>query len=145
MNNVIDVTRQVKPVHILRRLQLGLFYWFDSKRQNLTPRTVDFTLLLHELHMATFTPPVLPAHLFGQALAFPSGTPTPSLQPSNTSSVTPTFLSDLSSLTGLLLSSQASQSIKKPTGGGDALLNPSPDKDLDAALAGQYLQTPLPH
>lgn len=31
LSNLIDVTRQVKPVHIMRRIQLELFYWFDSK------------------------------------------------------------------------------------------------------------------
>ena len=141
LSNLNDVTRQVKPVHIMRRIQLELFYWFESKRQDLTPRAVDFTLLLHELHMATFTPPALPANLFGKALALPNTASPPVLPPSDMSSVTPSLLSDLSSLTGLLLSTQAGQSLKKPSGGGDAILNLSPDKELDASLAGHKIKS----
>ena len=92
--------------------------------------------------MATFTPPAVPAHFFGQALALPATTASPLvLPPSDMSSVTPSLFSDLSSLTGLLLSTQASQSLKKPSDGRDAILNPSPDKELDASLAGHKIKS----
>ena len=142
LSNAIDVARLLKPVHILRRIQLELFYWFNSKRQNTVPRTVDFTLLLHEIHMATFTPPALPPHMFGASLAFPTATVPALTAASDTTSVSPSLLSDLSSLTGLLLASQATLPTKKTNAGsGDAVLNPSPDPELDAALAGHKIKS----
>ena len=62
-SSAIDIARTLKPVHIMRRIQLDLFYWFDAKRQALVPTPVEFSKLIHELHMATFTPPTLPASL----------------------------------------------------------------------------------
>ena len=61
---------------------------------------------------------------------------------SGTTSVSPSLLSDLSSLTGLLLASQATLPTKKTNAGsGDAVLNPSPDPELDAALAGHKIKS----
>ena len=57
------------------------------------------------------------------------------------SSVTPSLLSDLSSLTGLLLASQsATKKTTQQPGSGDAIINPSPDKDLDVALASHKIK-----
>ena len=139
----IDVARTLKPVHILRRLQLELFYWFNAKRQALAPLPVEFTKLVHELHMATFTPPTLPPSLFAMSTFQNSGsaastTTTAMLTPSETSGVH--SISDLSSLTDFLTAFQQQQKPTGNKGSGEAIVNPHPDAELDAALGGHKIR-----
>ena len=142
-SSAIDIARTLKPVHILRRIQLELFYWFDSKRQALTPVAVEFTKIIHELHMATFTPPVLPPTLFAMTSNPNSGT---NSIPSALVSLMPTeasgshSISDLSSITDLLTAFQQQQKQPPTKGSGDAVINQHPDPELDSSLAGHKIR-----
>jgi len=156
-SSAIDIARTLKPVHIMRRVQLELFYWFDAKRQALTPVPVEFSKIVHELHMATFTPPAVPAALFAIAgnpnsgsLASGSHAPTHlwagGLQQYCNSPLTMLpgdshSTSDLSSLTDFFTAFQQQQQ-KQTTGkgNGDAILNPNPDDELNKALDGNKIR-----
>jgi hypothetical protein len=64
---VIDQARTYKPVHILRRMQLELYYWFDAVRRKSSPRDLDFTKIIYEIHINAFNPPLLPPNLMAPA------------------------------------------------------------------------------
>ena len=142
-SSAIDIARTLKPVHILRRIQLELFYWFNSKRQALTPLPVEFSKLVHELHMATFIPPVLPPALFAMTSNPNSGSQgTPSAlsillpsEPSGNNSI-----SDLSSITDFFTAFQQHQKPPPTKGSGEAVINSHPDPDLDGYLAGNKIR-----
>ena len=84
---VLDQARTYCPVHILRCIQLELYYWFDSIHRKSTPRDLDFSRILYEIHINAFSPPLLPPHLMmslepptavGGMLMFPSALTTAS-------------------------------------------------------------------
>jgi hypothetical protein len=142
-SSAVDIARTLKPVHILRRIQLELFYWFNSKRQALTPLPVEFAKIVHELHMATFTPPVLPPALFAMTSNPNSGSQgTPSAlsmllpsEPSGSNS-----MSDLSSITDFFTAFQQQHKQPPTRGSGEAIVNQHPDPDLDGYLAGNKIR-----
>mmetsp|Transcript_28896 Transcript_28896/g.41399 ORF Transcript_28896/g.41399 Transcript_28896/m.41399 type:complete len:346 (-) Transcript_28896:976-2013(-) len=138
-SSAINIVLTLKPVHLMRRLQLELFYWFDAKRQALTPVPIAFSKIVHELHMATFAPPALPAALFAIVSNPNSGSQVSGSQaPTSLWEMSPVdshSTSDLSSITDFFTAFQQQQQ-KKTTdkGSGDAILNPNPDDELNKAL-----------
>ena len=129
----------------MRRIQLELFYWFNAKRQALVPTPVEFSKLIHELHIATFTPPTLPASLSALASNPNSGslaTPIDLSELLTAAHSSAVSTSDMSSITDFFTTFQQQQQQPKPAnkGSGDAISNPHPDHDLDKALDGNKIR-----
>jgi hypothetical protein len=144
-SSAIDIAHTLKPVHIMRRIQLELFYWVDAKRQALVPTPVEFSKLIHELHIATFTPPTLPASLSALASNPNSGslaTPIDLSELLTAAHSSAVSTSDMSSITDFFTTFQQQQQQPKPAnkGSGDAISNPHPDHDLDKALDGNKIR-----
>jgi hypothetical protein len=64
IHNAIDYKHQVKPVHILRSIQLTFYTWFMHKRSQLTPPTLDLKHIWQCIIMQTYTTPKLPPQLY---------------------------------------------------------------------------------
>ena len=137
-STAIDINRTLKPVHLLRRLQLELYFWFDAKRQALTPLPVDFRKVIHEINMATFIPPTLPASLMLEASSSPAMSHPELLPPSIPGSLAQ--FSDLSTITDFMSSLQNATKTTTHQGSGDVVINPQPDHDLNKALDGNRIR-----
>jgi len=61
---MIDHSRSLSPAHLLRRMQLLLFQWFDTTRRAGTPRDVDFAQIIVDISVGTFLPPQMPPTFF---------------------------------------------------------------------------------
>ena len=141
-STAIDITRTLKPVHLMRRLQLELYFWFDAKRQALNPLPVDFRKVIHEINMATFIPPTLPATLMLESLAATVTTSNPTtpvglMAPSIHGSLAQ--FSDLSTITDFMSSFQNATKTTQQ-GSGDVVINPNPDQELNKALDGNRIR-----
>jgi hypothetical protein len=64
LSQMIDITRTLEPAHIMRRIQLSLFLWFDTVRRGDTPRAIDFVSILDDLNLSTFIKPQMPANFY---------------------------------------------------------------------------------
>jgi len=60
----IDVTRYIKPVHILRNIQLICVQWFASARARVPPMTPNFLEIWQRIALGTYTTPKLPPNLY---------------------------------------------------------------------------------
>jgi hypothetical protein len=60
----IDDRRAIKPVHILRSVQLICFHWFTAKKNSMTPPVPQFQDILVRISLATFQTPTLPHALY---------------------------------------------------------------------------------
>ncbi len=87
----------VKPVHILRSVQLVCYDYFDAKRSQIpTPNPPDFVAILRNLSLGHYIPPLLPLPLY--QLVTPRATPAlPTPTPSIPGSI-PTSVSSASQL-----------------------------------------------
>jgi len=97
----IDTRRVIKPVHILRSIQLIVFNWFTSKKLHRTPAEPQFHDILDRISMYMYTNPILPPNLY--QLIAPRPTPKfPLPIPSIATQVTDdaSTHSNLSSVTG---------------------------------------------
>jgi hypothetical protein len=61
---VIDGSRSIKPVHILRSVQLKCYDWFDAKRSRVPPDTPDFGSIWKRISLNEYTLPMLPPQLY---------------------------------------------------------------------------------
>jgi hypothetical protein len=64
MHYEIDDRRFIKPVHILRNVQLITVQWFQIKQDGDTPPAPPFQDILARIGLATYTIPTLPAALY---------------------------------------------------------------------------------
>ena len=123
--NAIDRAGYVKPVHVLRRMQLLLFHWFDTTRRHQKADPVSFVRILVEINLGEFRNPMLPPALFS-----PNKPEVASVHTGTTAS-----LSDGSSLSGTTVSSITTSSAK--LGASTIVVNPKgPDATMDAFLDG---------
>jgi hypothetical protein len=60
----IDVRRVIKPVHILRNIQLICFHWFQAKRAHVIPSEPQFLDILTRISLLLYTNPNLPHTLY---------------------------------------------------------------------------------
>ena len=133
----IDTRRVIKPVHILRSIQLIVFNWFTSKKLHRTPAVPQFHYILDRISMYMYTNPILPPNLY--QLIAPRPTPKfPLPIPSIATQVTDdaSTHSNMSSVTG----ATGTTGLTRGTFGtghsryGTAVANPSVDSTLLALL-----------
>jgi len=60
----IDTRRIIKPVHILRNIQLICYHWFQSQRSHVPPSTPQFLDILTRISLSTYYNPNLPQSLY---------------------------------------------------------------------------------
>jgi hypothetical protein len=68
----IDTHRLIKPVHILRNIQLICFHWFRSQKANVTPSVPQFLDILTRISLSTYHNPNLPSTLYQLIATKPS-------------------------------------------------------------------------
>jgi hypothetical protein len=73
LHHEIDDRRHIKPVHILRSIQLLCFQWFHAKREGMQPDQPNFTKFLDKIGLSTYVLPNLPLPLY--QLIHPKPTP----------------------------------------------------------------------
>ncbi len=78
LRNQLDSPRSsIKPVHILRNVQLVCYDWFEAKRALGDPEAPNFLTILKTIGLGSYVPPLLPLPLY--QLVNPR--PTPTLHP----------------------------------------------------------------
>jgi len=60
----IDSRRIIKPVHILRNLQLICYHWFQAQRSHSSPSTPQFLDILTRISLSTYYNPALPSAMY---------------------------------------------------------------------------------
>jgi hypothetical protein len=60
----IDTRRIIKPVHILRNIQLICYHWFQAKRSLLPPPDPQFLDILTRISLSLYSNPNLPSALY---------------------------------------------------------------------------------
>ncbi len=101
----IDSPRNsLKPVHILRSIQMICFDWFEAKKALVTPETPNFISILRHLSHGTYQPPLLPLPLYQLV----TGKASPIFPGSGGSSLTGTSVSDDASTIAPSVNSQLS-------------------------------------
>ena len=63
LNGKIGPGMDLQPVHVLRKVQLSLYYYFDTKHHCQTPSAPNFMDILHCIVQDEFLKPKLPAAL----------------------------------------------------------------------------------
>jgi hypothetical protein len=96
LHHEIDSRKFIKPVHILRSIQLIIFNWFNAKKMRRTPSALQFLDILERLSNYAYSNPVLPPALY--QLINPK--PATCLQPPPTVSDDGSTQSGMSSVTG---------------------------------------------
>jgi hypothetical protein len=132
---VIEYRGYVKPSHILRSIQLGLYTWFMHRRSRLTPPSPDFKSILHNILMQTYILPNLPPQFY--KLAYPkkhTATSATSSIPGtvSTASLSSSNPSDGSTVSGLTAPTLPTQLTGQSRG--MAVINLQPNTALQALL-----------
>jgi len=60
----LDTHKVIKPVHLLRSIQLVVFKWFQAKKFRRTPANPPFANILDRISLRMYTNPVLPPALY---------------------------------------------------------------------------------
>ena len=69
----------IKPVNILRNVQLICHDWFEAKKALGDPETPNFTNILRSISLGAYVSPQLPLHLYQLVHPRPNPNPTPTL------------------------------------------------------------------
>lgn len=64
LHTEIDDRKYIKPVHLLRNVQLITVQWFHGKRAGETPADPQFFDILNRIELATYSRPTLPGPLY---------------------------------------------------------------------------------
>jgi hypothetical protein len=64
LQHEMDIRKVIKPVHILRNIQLVCYTWFSARRSRLEPPPPQFLDILHRLSLGIYTTPHLPPLLY---------------------------------------------------------------------------------
>jgi hypothetical protein len=132
-HHVIDIRRVIKPVHILRSLQLVVFKWFSTKKLHRAPADPPLLDILDRLSLHLYTNPTLPPALY-QAV-YQKNQKTPLIPGQNTivsdDASTTSAVSALTSATGLTGTSRYTSTTSRYD---PAVTNPHPDPNLQALL-----------
>lgn len=123
LHTAIEYRGYIKPMHVLRSMQLIFWTWFSHRRARLMPPNADFVTILNQILLQVYVLPRLPAPLY--QLAYPKKTPADaSLLPglittgSASGSSSGSSSGDASTVSGLLGSnSGASSNQPLPAGG----------------------------
>jgi hypothetical protein len=131
----------IKPVHLLRSIQLIFYTWFTHKRSRLAPPDPNMKLILHQLLMQVYLTPKLPPPLyklafphkaspsFGSDASLPGTVTTGSLTSGSSSAASGTrSASDASTVSGL-----TAPTIPPPTRG-SVVINLKPNSALQTLL-----------
>jgi len=91
IQQIIDTKHYIKPAHILRSIQLICYHWFSQKKHRVPPAPPEFTPILTQIILSTYSPPHLPPALYKLMMPKLPATPfhlnlTPSLTGSSQSS-----------------------------------------------------------
>jgi hypothetical protein len=135
--NEIDGSKVIKPVHILRSIQLNCFDWFDAKRTRVPPDTPNFTGIWKRIGLNVYTLPQLPPSLY--FMVYPCSTltrPPPTDKSATNLSVTGT--EDASTISGVSAITDATgltgatglQSKLALSRAGEMIVNENPDSHL---------------
>jgi hypothetical protein len=138
--NEIDGTKVIKPVHILRTIQLACFDWFDAKRTRVVPENPNFLDIWKRISLNAYTLPSLPPALYYQVypklqlLRHAPNTPISGASQGSTSSVptgattddstTASPMSGITSATGL--TGATTRTLRSNT----MVINENPDRHL---------------
>jgi len=129
----IDIRKVIKPVHILRNIQLIVFKWFSTKKLHRTPTEPQFLDILDRISLHLYTNPNLPPALY-QAV-YQKNPRTPLLPEQSTivsdDASTNSSVSALTSATGI---TGASRYTALTSRYGPPVTNPNPDPNLQALL-----------
>jgi len=146
LQHEIDTRRYIKPVHILRNIQLICYNWFLAKHARQPPMEPNFTDILHRISLANYTTPLLPQQLY--QLVTPPKTPnigghvpppantilTPS-HPSGLTAITDDASMTGSAISGLTQNTGLKTSTSKLSGrAGTLVVNPSQDPHLASLI-----------
>jgi len=133
----IDTRRLIKPVHILRNIQLICFHWFQSQKANMTPSVPQFLDILTRISLSTYHNPNLPSALYqliapkpSQKYFVPDGTKTAIDEDVGTAA---TGISTLTSGSGLLSNLGGGKSIGSSRTG-TFIKNAAVDSSLQSLL-----------
>jgi hypothetical protein len=130
----IDTRRIIKPVHILRNIQLICFHWFQAKRSFVIPSDPQFLDILTRISLSLYTNPTLPSALYHLiAPRLPTKPAFPDINRLKGDDDTSTTITGLSTLTpGSTLTGSALTSLS--TRSGLFVKNPSVDTALQSLL-----------
>jgi hypothetical protein len=134
LQHLIDNRRYVKPVHVLRSVQLICYNWFTMRRSQLTPPQPDFSAILQNIVLNTYVLPSLPPALYRLAYPRQQHSNLPSLVSTSSASGSsdtgssgtgaPSDSSTVSGLTTPILVGSTTGQITRPCGSHIANLNP---------------------
>lgn len=104
LRQLVDGPRcTIKPVHLLRNVQLVCHDWFEAKRALGNPETPNFVSILRTISLGAYTPPQLPLPLY--QLVNPR---TPNPNPSSNLTPGPPSLAGTSARSGSITTDDAS-------------------------------------
>ena len=127
----IDTRRVIKPVHLLRNIQLITYNWFSIKKLRHMPADPPFQDILDRISLGFYSNPTLPAPLYQLINPRPpQGTRQLLGGPASIVSDDASTVSALTGATGLTGAARTVTSSRH----GDPVKNPSPDPTLQALL-----------
>lgn len=133
LHHEIDSRKFIKPVHILRSLQLSIFNWFNAKKMRRTPTPPPFMDILERLSVYSYTTPVLPPPLYQLINPKPPTRPPPTFP----GTIPPPIVSDDASMQSGMSSITGATGLTRLTSHpryGQSVTNPALDPALAALL-----------
>jgi len=133
----IDDRKVIKPVHVLRNIQLACFQWFNAKKDGTTPEAPNFLKILEKIGLSTYTLPTLPLPLYQLIQPKPPSIPSPTLPPSLAGTGSASSLDSISLAAQSIISALTNNSLPTRDRTGKtslAVTNPTPDTTLSAVL-----------
>jgi len=141
----IDVRKVIKPVHVLRNVQLIVFHWFQAKKCSLIPSTPPFQDILTRISLSLYINPTLPSALYhlvtsrpGPKLSMVIDKPPPNSDDATTATGISTISGSAAAssvISGLTLGSGTQGSGTQGSGRSGAFIrNPTVDTSLQGLL-----------